>query len=177
MYRMSYIPKNTGLELQRAVARQHHDPTCDYTGTAWIRYLKDIGLYKELYGETRHQFITVGLPNDYSIEKIRKFIKRPYLWLEGAILSVERFRKNGVHLHIHILRKGVYNKSKIIRDLSRKFKVSSNYIDVRKSSSTADYQNRSNYIRGNKCDNEKLECVEKDIEWRKTENLENYYVL
>lgn len=172
-----YHSKHSGIEIQRAIAREHHDPDRDYTGTMWHQYLKDIGIYDELYGEERHQFITIGLPNDYPIKKIKKFIKRPYLWLEDAILSVEKYRKNGEHLHIHILRKGYHSKTKIIRDLSTKFKVSRNYIDVRKSKSSADYTNRNNYIRGIKSDNEKLECVEKDIEWRKTENLENYYML
>ena len=41
-----YTQKGQGLELQRAVARSMHDPDRDYTGTAWHKYLKDIGLYK-----------------------------------------------------------------------------------------------------------------------------------
>ena len=172
-----YQTNGQGLELQRAVARRMHDPNKDYTGTCWERYLKDIGLYKELYGETPHQFITIGLPNDYPLDNIKKYIAKPHAWLSGATLSVEYFRKNGEHLHIHILTEKPYNKSKAIRDLSRKFKVAVNYIDVRRSNSTGDYNNRRNYIRGDKQDTEKLECVEKDIQWRKDNSFENYYVL
>lgn len=172
-----YSQKGQGLELQRAIARKLHDPTRNYEGTYWHRYLKDIGLYTELYGETDHQFVTIGLKNDYPIDKIKKYINKPHKWLNGAVLSVERFRKNGEHLHIHILTTQPYNKTKIIRDLSRRFKVTANYIDVRRSKSTADYNNRANYIRGCKSSTEKSELVEKDVEWRKTNNLENYYML
>jgi hypothetical protein len=172
-----YQQKGQGLELQKAVARNMHDADTDYTGTAWHKYLKDIGLYNELYGEISHQFITIGLPNDYPLDNIKKYIAKPHAWLSGATLAVERFRKNGEHLHIHILTDKPHNKTKAIRDLSRKFKVAPNYIDVRRSNSQADYNNRRNYIRGDKQDTAKLECVEKDIQWRKDNDFENYYLL
>ena len=84
MYRLD----GQGIELQRAIARKMHDPTMDYTGTAWHRYLRDIGLYKELVGEKRHQFITIALPNNYKIEKIVKYTEKPHKWAKGAMLSV-----------------------------------------------------------------------------------------
>lgn len=154
-----------------------HNAEVDYTGTCWEKYLKDIGLYTELYGETAHQFVTIGLPNDYNLGKIKDYINKPHKWLSGAVLSVERFRKNGEHLHIHILTTQPYNKHKVIRDLSRRFKVTRNYIDVRRSNSTADYNNRSNYIKGNKSSTEKSELVKKDVEWRQENGFENYYIL
>lgn len=166
-----------GLELQRSVARKMHDPNTDYSGTCWHQYLKDIGLYKELYGEQAHQLITIGLPNDYDVSQIKKYIKNPHKWLKEAMLSVERFRKNGEHLHIHILTSKPYNKTRLIRDLSRRFKVEKNYIDVRRSNSMSDYTNRKNYIMGRKSCTEKQENCDKDREWRKTVELEDIYIL
>lgn len=146
-------------------------------GTAWIDLLKRAGLYRELCGEIKHQFITIALPLDYDLKKIKKYIEKPHGWLIGAILSVERYSKVGENLHIHILKLGYYSKTKIIRDLSKKFKVSSNFIDVRVSAETTDYQHRENYIKGEKVDEHKMECVELDRAWREKHKIKHYYEL
>ena len=173
-----YVQLNgSGIELQRAIARKMHDPNKDYSGTAWHRYLKDIGIYKELYGERRHQFITIALPNDYKLEHIKKYAKSPHKWAKGGLMSVEYYSSNGENLHIHMLKEDVYSKTKIIRDLARRFKVKSNFIDVRTSTSVADFNNRKNYICGRKSTTEKLEHVEKDREWRKENEIPDIFNL
>jgi len=123
-----------------------------------------------------HQLITVALPNDYDIEKIKKYINHPHTWCRG-ILSIERYSKVGENLHLHILKEGIYNKTKIVRDLSRKFKIATNFIDVRRGNEQTDYDNRLSYIKGDKVDEAKMESVQKDKEWRIANNLENYYLL
>ena len=67
---------------------------------------------------------------------------------------------------MHILLPDVISKPIIIRDLSRRFKVAKNFIDVRTSKSVSDWNNRKNYILGRKTTTEKLDNVELDRQWR-----------
>lgn len=129
----------------------------------------------DLLKDEPHQMITVALPNDYDVKRIKSYIQKPHKWNKGSILSVERYSKSGENLHVHILKKGYYSKTKIIRDLSKKFKVASNFIDVRRGTEPVDYNNRLSYLKGFKKDDEKMESVQKDKEWRIKENLRDFY--
>lgn len=138
-------------------------------------FLRSVGC-GHLLEDKPHQFITVALPNDYDIEKIKKYINHPHAWCRG-ILSIEKYSKVGENLHLHILKEGNYSKTKVVRDLARKFKIAPNFIDVRRGNEQTDYDNRLSYIKGDKVDEAKMENVQKDKEWRIENSLENYYLL
>lgn len=88
---------------------------------------------------------------------------------------VEKFRKddNGkiyTHHHIHCILYTDKPKSKVIQFVYQKLKkyiVSSNFIDLKREQPIENYLK---YISGDKRD-EKLECVQKDNEWRQLNNL------
>ena len=141
-----------------------------------ILLLQTYGLYDEFFVEKPHQFITVALPNDYSLKRILRYVEQPHRWCTGW-LTIEKYSKSGENLHVHILKEGNYSKTKIIRDLSRRFKVATNFIDVRRSRDQSDYNNRLSYIKGDKMDTEKMENVEKDKQWRIDSSLRDFYNL
>jgi len=88
---------------------------------------------------------------------------------------VEKFRKddNGkiyIHHHIHCIMYTDKPKSKVIQFVYQKLKkyvVSSNFIDLKREQPLENYLK---YISGDKRD-EKLECIERDKEWRQLNNL------
>ena len=145
--------------------------------SGWIQILKDNDMYDELIGEEKHQLITLALPNEFEISKILKYISKPHSYLQdNAVLAIERYSDSGENLHIHILKKGNYSKSKIIRDLSKKFKIQTNFVDVRYGVAKDLYQKRLQYIKGEKTEKKELN-VEKDKQWRKENELKDYYNL
>ncbi len=126
----------------------------------------------------KHQFITVALPNEYCLSTLNKILSNlEYSYLNNALARVENFSKSGENLHIHILKKGNYQKSKIIRDMSRTFKVAPNFIDVVSSKSNTKYFNTLAYINGEKVDQEKMENVELDKQWRLDNEIPEIYNL
>ena len=124
--------------------------------------------------------VTIALPTEKTdLNKLKKVIsKLNYEYLENSYLTVEFY--SGLkkeNLHIHILKQGIYNKTKLIRDLSRKFKVSDNFVNVKKGTTETDYYNRLNYLEGNKHDELKKENCELDREWREKNGFEQIYYL
>lgn len=167
-----------GLAVIQDIIRKQvaKDPTFS-DGIGFARMCRDFKLY-DLLAETPHQFITVALPNSYPLGKLdTQLTTKINKWLADSLAVVEYHSKSGENLHIHILRQGNYSKPKIIRDLSRKFKVDRNFIDVKRSVRDVDYKNRYNYIKGIKVDDDKSEYVEKDREWRKQSGLRELYNL
>ncbi len=127
-----------------------------------------------------HQLITVALPNDYDLAVLKNKLVNglQYQYLDTALARVERFSDGGKHnLHLHILKKGNYQKSKIIRDLSRHFKIKPNFVDVRSSKSRTKYNNSLNYVHGVKKDDAKQTDVELDIQWRLDNGFAEIYNL
>jgi len=159
--------------LQSYVASQPHPPT-----PAEVQHWQLGHLFPQ---ETiPHQLITVALPNNYDLNALKNILESglQYQYLDTALARVERFSDGGKHnLHVHILKKGNYQKSKIIRDLSRKFKVKPNFIDVRSSKSSVKYHNSLNYIHGEKIDEAKLADVELDMIWRQENGFAEIYSL
>lgn len=126
----------------------------------------------------KHQLITIALPNDLGINDLKKKIySLQYAYLEGAMLRVENYSSTGENLHVHILKEGVYSKTRLIRDMKRKWKVEDNFVDVRLGKREDEWQNRLNYIKGLKQDEEKQANVAKDHEWRHTNGLQELYIL
>lgn len=140
------------------------DPTADI---AYIRRWRLESFFPT--EDISHQFITVALPNDYDLNNLKKIIENglQYQYLDTALARVESFSDGGKrNFHIHILKKGNYQRRKIVRDLSRKFKIEENFIDVISGKSSEKYHNRLAYIHGDKKDESKKADVELDIKWR-----------
>lgn len=137
--------------------------------------------YRFAIEDKKHQFITVALPTETTdLDQLKKRIQSlDYKYLDGAYLTVEYFsgELKKRNLHIHILKTGIYNKSKLIRDMSRKFKVAVNFVNVKKSTKESDYQNRLNYINGEKISELKKENCDKDREWRDQNGFQHIYNL
>jgi hypothetical protein len=124
-----------------------------------------------------HWFITIALPNERNpkdMVDITKNLER-HAYMSNYCFSIEFFSKSGENQHIHILVWGSkVNKTKTIRDFSRKYDVSANFIDIKHSKKAQDFLNRYNYIKGNK-DDTKMESVEKDRARRRELDLLDYY--
>ena len=152
------------------------NPPSTYADMRIIAWLKLEEYFPDM--DYRHQFITVALPNEYCLSTLKKnLINISYSYLNNALARVENFSKSGENLHIHILKKGNYQKSKIIRDLSRTFKVAPNFIDVVSSKSSVKYFNTLAYIKGEKKDDEKMENVMLDQKWRLDNEIDEIYYL
>lgn len=136
-----------------------------------------LGLPCERPPDKPHWFITIALPNDrepVEMVDITKGLSR-HTYMTNYIFSIEFYSKSGYNQHIHILVSGSkVNKTKCIRDFSRKYEVSANFIDVKYSKRQSDYDNRENYIKGIK-DDSKMESVQKDREKRASLSLLDYY--
>lgn len=142
-----------------------------------------IGLTQEKFS---HQLITIALPQDYDIERLRQkliglqYNRRtgaPTKWLIGAIMSVEWYSKThpeGGNLHVHILKPGNYQKAKIVRDMATHFRVEPNFIDAKAGQYRDLYETRRKYIMGEKQD-EKLEYSVLDKIWRKNNSIMDVY--
>lgn len=135
-----------------------------------------LGIYVPT-AEKPHWFITIALPNDrdpVEMVEITKNLQR-HNYMTNYCFSIEFFSKSGENQHIHILVWGnKVNKTKVIRDFSRKYDVSANFIDVKHSKRQQDYNNRLNYIKGIK-DESKMESVEKDRVRRAELDLLDFY--
>lgn len=127
--------------------------------------------------EKPHWFITIALPNDrdpVEMVNLTKSLSR-YAYMTNYMFSIEFYSKSGENMHIHILVWGTkVNKTKCIRDFSRKYDLSANFIDVKYSKRESDYSNRENYIKGIKEDS-KMDSVQKDREKRASLCLLDYY--
>ena len=127
------------------------------------------------------QFIRIGLPNDYDLGKLKKIItsKLKYNYLDKAYLTVESFsgKDNKKNLHIHILKEEIYSKTKIIRDLANKFNVAPNFVEVQKGEEVQVYEARLKYMKGEKKDQDKVNNVALDTEWRDENNIQHLYIL
>lgn len=127
--------------------------------------------------EKPHWFITIALPNDRNpvdmVDITKNLSKHAYM--ANYCFSIEFFSKSGENQHIHILVWGSkVNKTKTIRDFSRKYDVSANFIDIKHSKKAQDYANRLNYIKGNK-DETKMESVSQDRAKRRELDLLDFY--
>jgi hypothetical protein len=169
-----YSLNQSGLSLWESQTPEQQSATL--LNLPWMKlYGKLIPLKKY-----KHQFITIALPQEYDIKKLLKTISSlSYPYLKDSWLSVENFsgELHKENLHIHILKKEIYSKTKIIRDLSRKFKIAPNFINIKKGDSESDYLNRLHYINGEKQDELKQENAELDKQWRINNDIKQIYNL
>jgi len=133
------------------------------------------------FPDHKHQFITIALPTEnYELKELKKVIQNlSYSYLKNAKLVVEYFsgELKKRNLHVHILKQGIYSKTKIIRDLSTKFKVAPNFINVKKGTKESDYMNRLNYLEGEKHSELKKTNCELDRIWREKNGFCHIYNL
>lgn len=125
---------------------------------------------------SRKWFVTLSFKSDMNLEDFKKWIdkwmKKIYvLELKGVF---EIHTKSGLHPHFHFALSMNYKKSKVIQYLwesagIKKILEDKNYIDVKE---LKDYH--LEYIDGKKKD-EKKEFVEKDIEFRKNNDIPEIY--
>lgn len=167
------IPTKEVREYIKTLYLKHYDETEASQGDAKLRKWLKID-----DPEHKHQFITIALPNTLGILELKKKIySLNYKYLEGAHLIVENYSATGENLHVHILKEGVYSKTRLIRDMARKFKVEPNFIDIRLGKRESDYHNRLAYIKGNKSDDDKTANCTLDQEWRIQNGLQDMYTL
>jgi len=124
-------------------------------------------------------FVTIGYNeqtiNPAKMKEIEQKLRQQSHW--SSVESVhEKHRENGIHHHTHFLIrwKGNMYKSKIIQYIYqikgiKKYVLSKAFIDVKMQDGVS-YEDRLKYIKGDKTES-KLQYVEKDIEWRKINNL------
>jgi len=146
---------------------------------AWIdKYGKELEI-----PSCKHQFITVSLPTEKTdLKQLKKKISSlNYKYLDNAMMCVENhsgeLQLKKKNLHIHILKRGMYTKNKIIRDMMSKFKLARNFINVKKGSTQSDYDNRVRYIHGDKSTELKKENCELDRKWRDKNGFQHIYIL
>lgn len=128
----------------------------------------------------KHQFITVALPTESTdLENLKRIIEDlEYAYLEDAHLTVEYYSGDkNKNLHIHILKHDIYSKTKIIRDMGRKFKVEPNFVNVKRGTKEKDYQNRLSYLKGDKLSDQKKANSIADIIWRDQNGFQQIYNL
>ncbi len=134
---------------------------------------------ENLLAQKKHQFITVALPNDFDLLQLKTLItkKLNYGYLKGGYARIEYFSAKGENLHVHVLKLGIYSKTKLIRDFAKKFGVAENFVNIKKGNEETDYQNRVNYIHGIKDSEEKMANVAQDQEWRLNNGIDEIYNL
>jgi len=144
-----------------------------------------------------HTMITIALPKlpeerDVKREIILETIQRcrevhqyRYMSDKTILFSLEFYsleKKLKVlkdNFHVHMLVKGKYAKldrKRIIRDLSKKFKVEANFVDVKYHSSPELFSTREEYIKGSKQESKDI-AIQKDKEERKAFEIQDFYFL
>jgi len=123
--------------------------------------------YKVL-GERYHNFVTINFSKEDNPHDKLEILKE-WGYFEGEDKGVIEYNTNkGKHLHFHIIS---YKKRKvpnIIRDISKKFKIKSNFVDV--NNVPKRYDIHIEYINGVKVDKKK-NLIDEDNEWRSKNNL------
>lgn len=183
--------KNTPEVLMavKGIIEAHHGDVIE-----WIRKMPDSKTQQAFrkwldIEETKHshQFITIALPTDYCLTKLHQKLEQvkynkktgtPKAWLKGAIACVEWHSKehpNGGNLHIHMLKPGNYQKTKVIRDMANHFNVEKNFVNVKAGTYEDDYQHRYSYVAGKKAQLNKCEFNILDKQWRRENGLLDLY--
>lgn len=122
-------------------------------------------------------FITLGFNHQtWNVRDCVKLIETiiQYDWIETAKCVFELHRANGEHPHCHFLIKSSLTKSKILEKIwaaknIKKLVLKKSFVDYK-----VGEKYHEDYVNGIKID-EKLPYVEKDIEWRKNNNIKQLF--
>lgn len=129
------------------------------------------------YPVKSHQIITCRL-NMQAINYVDLALSlknMSYKWLEDAHLILEAHSKDCTpNLHFHLLISPAANKTQIIRDLTRRFKIPKPSVDVKLSDDPELYQTRNAYVAGVKQD-KKLDAVCADVKFFEEKDVVRFY--
>ena len=111
-----------------------------------------------------YYFITLGQQGEPSVLKdlynrVQEALHR-YKWFRKSIISYEYYTQKGQHPHFHAVVDTDKRRDTIIKLFSTFFKVSPNYVDVKKY--YGDPQGHIKYVKGIKDDKNKQEYIDKD---------------
>lgn len=128
------------------------------------------------YPSSPHNFITVRFNNTTPLGEIEtKLDNMKFQWLTVGAARLELYSTNMTrNHHVHILSTPAAPKTRIIRDLSRLFKVPKENVDVKSSDKCELYDKRSNYILGEKHEL-KSEAIEADTKELENQNIKQIY--
>lgn len=127
----------------------------------------------------RHIFLTISLPLNYNLEKLRTFTPM-HLGMGGKVFWVYEFYGKNLqyHPHIHLLwqTNTKLDRKRIINKVAKYFSIEKNFVDYQYGCYKHLYNKRLDYISGIKR-TEKKEQLDKDKEFREQNNLDCYYAL
>lgn len=136
----------------------------------------DKELNDEIPEPTKEWFITIGFNHQtWSVAKCKKVIEKILAmdWVKKAKANFELYRENGEHPHVHFMIETDIPRSKILDKLWRPRYVKDvvlarNFIDIKPAEI-----HHNNYIMLNKTEH-KMKYIDKDIEWRKKNDIPDY---
>jgi len=126
--------------------------------------------------KSNYYFVTIGFNHQtWTISECVKSIHKILAmeWIISGKANFELYRTNGEHPHCHFVIETLEPKSRILEKLFRpqymkKIILSKNFIDVKP---MENYHHK--YIMLDKV-SDKMFCVEKDIQWRKENNIPDF---
>lgn len=166
-----YLPQDIAKEMFMKDLQKHKAHTIIAADLA-----KELGLVKT---NNDYLFITIGFNHQtFNVPLFKKWIEKfiQLSWIDTFKGKFELYRENGEHPHIHMIIKTdkIYSKSQLIQKIWKSSKIK----EIVLKESFIDYKicepRHFQYIDGNKTDS-KLPFVQKDIEFRKNNNIPEFY--
>jgi len=133
-----------------------------------LHQIKRKQLYKEemrykVLGERYHNFVTINFSINICVkDTIDRLIDWNY-FEKGDKGVVELHTEKGKHPHFHIISYKKRKRINLIRDISNRFSIDKNFIDVKTHAKL--YDKHIDYINGVKKEKKK-DYVDQDFEWR-----------
>ncbi len=134
-------------------------------------------------GGLKHVFWTIALPKDYDLkmmqEKTEELLNKDKYGMGKSCAVYEYFSETnpeGGNLHVHILVPDHGRTTRVgeqKRQNAKHYGIKENFVDYERGR-PSDFKNRMNYVLGRKINEEKRKYVEKDIEWRKMQELPDF---
>ncbi len=187
MYKANRMPiqAQTWFRHEIDAALQEYDDTgqTGYTETGalpsrfflWAMGIED-SIIEKYYPDMRHSFITVRFDNDMPLDTIEDKLKElRFKWMAVGHARLEIFSSDAktMNKHAHILSTQA-NKTRIVRDLSRYFKVPKPNVDVKQGHDVDLYNKRHDYVRGIKKEL-KSEAIDADTKYLDEHNIQQMY--
>lgn len=170
-------------EILEALKEYDETGRTDYTETGglpsrfflWAMGIEDC-IIDKYYPDMRHSFITVRFDNEMPLDEIEDKLKKlKFAWLAVGHARLEIFSSDAktMNKHAHILSTQA-NKTRIVRDLSRYFKVPKPNVDVKQGHDADLYNKRYDYILGIKKEL-KSEAIDADTKYLDEHNVQQSY--
>jgi len=170
-------------EILQALSEYDETGHTDYTETGglpsrfflWAMGIED-SIIDKYYPDARHSFITCRFDNEMHLDVIEEKLKKlKFAWLQIGHARLEIFSSDAktMNKHCHILSTQA-NKTRIVRDLSRYFRIPKPSVDVKQGHDADLYNKRHDYIRGIKKDL-KSEAIDADTKYLDEHNIQQCY--